>query len=60
MKTRNALAIALSVAGGMIFGALSGIAKVIQDDAFDELKEMAKAKLEEKNKNAEEEGEAAE
>lgn len=59
MKTRNALAIALSVAGGMIFGALSGIAKVIQDDAFDELKDMAKAKLEEKDKNVEE-GEAAE
>lgn len=60
MKSRNVLAIGLSIAGGVIFGALSGIAKVVQDDAFDELKEMAKAKLEEKNKNAEEEGEAAE
>jgi hypothetical protein len=58
MKTRNALAIALSVAGGMIFGALSGIAKVIQDDAFDELKDMAKAKMKEKEES--EEGEAAE
>lgn len=59
MKSRNVLAIGLSIAGGVIFGALSGIAKVIQDDAFDELKDMAKAKMKEKEES-EDEGEAAE
>lgn len=57
MKARNVLAIGLSITGGVIFGALSGIAKVVQDDAFDELKEMAKAKMKQKEESEEEEAE---
>lgn len=57
MKTKNVLAIGLSIAGGVIFGALSGVAKVIQDDAYSDLKDMVKEKM---KKDESEEGEAAE
>lgn len=57
MKTKNVLAIGLSIAGGVIFGALSGVAKVIQDDAYSDLKDMVKEKMKKEN---EEESEAAE
>ena len=38
LKARNAVAIALGIAGGIIFGGMSGAAKVIQDDAYDDIK----------------------
>lgn len=53
MKTKNVLAIGLSIAGGVIFGALSGVAKVIQDDAYSDLKDMVKEKMK-KDESAEE------
>ena len=38
LKARNAVAIALGIAGGIIFGGMSGAAKVIQEDAYDDIK----------------------
>lgn len=59
MKARNVLAIGLGIAGGIIFGGLSGAAKVIQDDAWADLKDNAlKWKEERENKNKEENEEA--
>lgn len=59
MKARNVLAIGLGIAGGIIFGGLSGAAKVIQDDAWADLKDSAmKWKEERENKEKEESEEA--
>ena len=59
MKARNILAIGLGIAGGIIFGGLSGAAKVIQDDAWADLKDSAmKWKEERENKEKEESEEA--
>lgn len=59
MKARNVLAIGLGIAGGIIFGGLSGAAKVIQDDAWADIKDSAmKWKEERENKNKEENEEA--
>ena len=59
MTARNVLAIGLGIAGGIIFGGLSGAAKVIQDDAWADLKDSAmKWKEERENKEKEESEEA--
>ena len=59
MKARNILAIGLGIAGGIIFGGLSGAAKVIQDDAWADLKDSAmKWKEERENKEKEKSEEA--
>lgn len=56
MKARNVLAIGLGIAGGIIFGGLSGAAKVIQDDAWEDVKNTAlKWKEERENKKEEDE-----
>ena len=59
MKARNVLAIGLGIAGGIIFGGLSGAAKVIQDDAWADLKESALKWKEERENKKEEESEEA-
>ena len=59
MKARNVLAIGLGIAGGIIFGGLSGAAKVIQDDAWADLKESALKWKEERENKKEEESEDA-
>lgn len=57
MKARNVLAIGLGIAGGIIFGGLSGAAKVIQDDAWADLKDSAMKWKEERENKKEEESE---
>ena len=59
MKARNVLAIGLGIAGGIIFGGLSGAAKVIQDDAWADLKDNALKWKEERENKKEEENEEA-
>lgn len=59
MKARNVLAIGLGIAGGIIFGGLSGAAKVIQDDAWADLKDNALKWKEERENKKEEESEEA-
>ena len=58
LKPRNAVAIALGIVGGVIFGGLNGAAKVIQDDAWDDIKtnfkEWQDSKKEEKEGDEEE------
>lgn len=54
LKARNAVAIALGIAGGIIFGGMSGAAKVIQDDAYDDVKQNMKAWLETRKEEKEE------
>ena len=55
LKARNAVAIALRIAGGIIFGGMSGAAKVIQDDAYDDVKQNMKAWLESRKEEKEDE-----
>lgn len=59
LKPRNAVAIALGIAGGIIFGGMSGAAKVIQDDAYDDIKTNLKdwmdSRKEEKEESEEDE-----
>ena len=59
MKARNVLAIGLGIAGGIIFGGLSGAAKVIQDDAWTDIKDSAMKWKEERENKKEEENEEA-
>ncbi len=59
MKARNVLAIGLGIVGGIIFGGLSGAAKVIQDDAWADLKDSAMKWKEERENKKEEEDEDA-
>lgn len=54
LKARNAVAIALGIAGGVIFGGMSGAAKVIQDDAYADVKENLTAWLESRKEEKEE------
>lgn len=54
LKARNAVAIALGIAGGIIFGGMSGAAKVIQDDAYDDVKQNMKAWLDSRKEEKEE------
>lgn len=55
LKARNAVAIALGIAGGIIFGGMSGAAKVIQDDAYDDVKQNMKAWLDSRKEEKENE-----
>ena len=59
LKVRNAVAIALGIAGGVIFGGMSGAAKVIQDDAYADVKENLTAWLESRKEGEKEENEEA-
>lgn len=59
LKPRNAVAIALGIVGGIIFGGMSGAAKVIQDDAYDDIKTNFKEWMDSR-KEAEKEDEESE
>ena len=59
LKARNAVAIALGIAGGIIFGGMSGAAKVIQDDAYDDVKQNMKAWLDSRKEEKEDEEDEA-
>ena len=54
LKPRNLLAIGLGIAGGMIFGGMSGAAKVIQDDCYDDIKDNLKTWMDSKKAEKEE------
>ena len=54
LKARNAVAIALGIAGGIIFGGMSGAAKVIQEDAYDDIKTNLKDWMDSKKAEKEE------
>ena len=58
LKPRNAVAVALGIVGGIIFGGMSGAAKVIQDDAYDDIKTNLKDWME--SRKAEKEDEESE
>lgn len=57
LKARNAVAIALGIAGGIIFGGMSGAAKVIQDDAYDDIKTNLKDWMDSRKEAGKEESE---
>ncbi len=54
LKPRNLLAIGLGIAGGMIFGGMSGAAKVIQDDCYDDIKDNLKSWMDSRKEEKEE------
>ena len=54
LKPRNAVAIALGIVGGIIFGGMRGAAKVIQDDAYNDIKTNLKDWMESKKAEKEE------
>ena len=55
LKARNAVAIALGIVGGIIFGGMSGAAKVIQDDAYDDIKTNLKDWMDSRKEEKEDE-----
>lgn len=50
MKKVNVIAAGLSIAGGIIFGALTGVAKLVEDGAWEDFKTMAKEMRSKNNK----------